>query len=423
MLDPKQLRENPEEIAASLATRGVDFPINDFKVLEAKRKVLQIEEEQLQQQRNEGSKAVGIAKAQGKPCEALLEQVAHLGSQIKAVALDLVAVQGALQAIYDHLPNLPEDSVPLGRSEADNVVIRSWGSVPAFDFEVLDHVALGAARGSLDFEAGAKLSGARFVVMRGLLARLHRALAQFMLDLHTTEHGYEECYVPYLVSGQSLYGTGQLPKFAEDLFALQDSDLWLIPTSEVSLTNLVRDQIVQPEQLPLKWACHSPCFRKEAGSYGKDMRGMIRQHQFDKVELVQVVHPDQSEAALEAMLIHAQTVLERLELPYRVLSLCRGDLGIAAAKTYDLEVWLPSQKSYREISSCSNTRDFQARRLQARFMDPKTHKPRLVHTLNGSGVAVGHALVAVLENYQCADGRITVPSVLRPYMGGLAVID
>ncbi len=420
MLDPKYLRDNLEEVSNRLSSRGFQYDWTSLEALEAKRKVLQIEAEQLQQERNQRSKEIGQAKAKGESAEALLAQVATLGDRLKAAEESLVGVQQALHNAYAHMPNLPHTSVPEGKNEHDNVEVQRWGEPKVFDFEALDHTLLGGSQ--IDLGLAAKLSGSRFAVLKGSIARLHRALAQFMIDTHVQEHGYEEVYVPYLVSGDALYGTGQLPKFADDLFEIKDSHLWLIPTSEVALTNLVRDQILKLEHLPLKYVCHSPCFRKEAGSYGKDMGGMFRQHQFDKVELVQIVHPDHSYEALEAMVQHAQSILQKLALPHRVVALCKGDLGFSAAKTYDLEVWLPGQNRYREISSCSNTESFQARRMQARVMDPKAGKMQPVHTLNGSGVAVGRALIAVLENYQNAKGQVVVPEALRPYMGGMEIL-
>lgn len=422
MLDPKELRENIESIASRLATRGFALNIEQFKTLEQSRKACQTRAEQLQEQRNSCSKAIGMAKAKADAATAehLLKQVAALGDDLKAAQMELESIQNQLQVFYDQIPNLPDPTVPIGQSEANNLEIRHFSKPPIFDFEVRDHVILGDRY--LDLESATKLSGSRFVVLKGPLARLHRALAQFMLDLHCAEHGYEEVYVPYLVSKSSLYGTGQFPKMADDLFWLQDSDLALIPTSEVPLSNLARERILKSEALPLKFVCHSPCFRKEAGSYGKEMRGMFRQHQFDKVEMVQIVHPDRSAEALEQMVEHAENILKKLELPYRVVALCTGDMSFSAAQTYDLEVWLPSQGRYREISSCSNTRSFQARRLQARFFDKVTQKNQLLHILNGSGIAVGRALIAVMENYQNANGSIKVPEVLKPYMGGLSLI-
>ncbi len=420
MLDPKLFRENLEFIRAQLAKRGVVLDVEKLQRLETKRKALQIETQKLQEERNQRSKSIGKAKAAGQEIEPLLADVARLGDVLKSTEEALEQIQNELQAIYAMLPNIPHDSVPEGKNEEDNVEIRRWGVPTEFSFVPQDHVSLGGA--SLDFEAATKLSGARFVVLHDKLARLHRALAQFMLDLHIKEHGYQEVYVPYLVSEHCLYGTGQLPKLAEDQFALKEGNLWLIPTSEVAVTNLVREQIVEAEHLPLRYVCYSPCFRKEAGTYGKDMRGMLRQHQFDKVEMVQLVDPQDSYEALESMIRHAEAVLQKLKLPYRVVTLCTGDLGFCAAKTYDLEVWLPGQNRYREISSCSNTEDFQARRMQARFRHPVTHTPQYLHTLNGSGLAVGRTLIAVMENYQDAEGRIHVPEVLLPYMSGATII-
>ncbi len=420
MLDPKILRENPEAVARQLATRGFVLEVDALKALEAKRKNLQIETEKLQNERNQQSKKIGQLKSLGQPVDDLMRLVAGLGEKLKAAETDLSAIQHALKSIVEIIPNIPHASVPIGKDETENVEVRRWGQIPAFNFEVKDHVSLGGQ--GLDFDAATRISGTRFVVLHDKFARLHRALAQFMLDLHTETHGYQEMYVPYLAAGHSLYGTGQFPKLADDMFAIKDTDFWLIPTSEVAVTNIVREQIMDARQLPLKYVCHSPCFRKEAGSYGKDMRGMLRQHQFDKVEILQFVRPEESYAVLEEMVTHAEAVLQKLKLPYRVVSLCTGDIGFQSAKTYDLEVWLPGQNQYREISSCSNTEAFQARRMQARFRNPETHKPEFLHTLNGSGVAVGRTLIAVMENYQDAEGRIHVPEVLLPYMGGITMI-
>ena len=425
MLDAKRLRTELHEIAARLKTRGFEVPVEQIHALEAQRKALQVETETLQAERNRSAKAIGKAKAQGEDIQPLLDAVADLGEKLDAAKAKLQEIQAALNAIYATLPNVPHESVPVGADEQDNVEVRRWGTPPEFDFEVKDHVDLLVARGWYDNEAAVKIAQSRFAVLKGPLARLQRALIQFMLDVHTAEHGYEEVYVPYLVNGDSLYGTGQLPKFEEDLFKIanrteaEDSrELYLIPTAEVPVTNLVRDEIVPLEALPIKRTAHTPCFRAEAGSSGRDIRGLIRQHQFEKVELVIVAHPDQSYDLLEQLTAHAETILQKLALPYRVMSLCTGDLGFSAAKTYDLEVWLPGQQAYREISSCSNFEDFQARRLKARFRD-ENGKPQLVHTLNGSGLAVGRTLVAIVENYQNGDGTITVPEVLRPYMGGI----
>ena len=421
MLDPGLLRGQLTATAAQLQRRGYTLDTAAFESLEAERKQLQTETQELQAERNSRSKGIGQAKARGEDIQPLLDEVAGLGEKLKANEQALADVQSRISAIALGIPNLPDDSVPDGADESANVEQSRWGEPRAFDFEVRDHVELGERHGWLDAETGAKLSGARFTVMRGQLARLHRALAQFMLDLQTGEHGYLECNVPLLVNSESMQGTGQLPKFAEDLFATQvgDTQRYLIPTAEVPLANLLRDEIVEAEQLPLRLAAHTPCFRAEAGSYGRDVRGMIRQHQFEKVELVQMTRPDQSMAALEELVGHAEAVLQKLGLPYRKMLLCTGDMGFGAAKTYDLEVWLPSQKTYREISSCSNCTDFQARRMQARWRNPDTGKPELLHTLNGSGLAVGRCLIAVMENNQNEDGSITVPEALRPYMGGL----
>ena len=424
MLDPHLLRTQPAELAARLkATRGVDLPVAYIEQLEAERKRIQVRTQELQNLRNTRSKAIGQAKARGEDVAALLAEVASFGDELKASEVELDRIRGELESIALGIPNLPHESVPLGDDEAHNAEQHRWGTPRTFDFAVKDHVELGARKGWLDGDTAAKLSGARFTVLRGELARLHRALAQFMLDLHTNEHGYEETNVPLMVNAESMRGTGQLPKFEEDLFAtmVHGDDThrrYLIPTSEVPLTNIVRDEIVDDARLPLRMTAHSMCFRAEAGSHGRDTRGMIRQHQFEKVELVSIARPDESYAEHERMTRCAEVVLEKLELPYRRMLLCTGDMGFGATKTFDLEVWLPSQDTYREISSCSNCEAFQARRMQARWKNPATGKPEPVHTLNGSGVAVGRALIAVMENYQNADGTITVPSVLRPYMGG-----
>ncbi len=424
MLDSKLVRTQTEEVAARLATRGYVLDVSLVESLEARRKAVQTRTETLQAERNARSKGIGQAKARGEDIAPLLAEVDRMGSELEEAKRELDLVQGELDALLLGLPNLPDASVPVGKDEDDNVEVRRWGTPREFDFEIKDHVALGETHGWLDLETAARFSGARFAVMRGPIARLHRALAQFMLNLHTGEHGYEETYTPYLVQAETLQGTGQLPKFEEDLFKIDregESDLYLIPTAEVTLTNLVAGQILDAKRLPLKFTAHTPCFRSEAGASGRDTRGMIRQHQFDKVEMVHIVEPSTSFQALEELTGHAETVLQRLELPYRVLSLCTGDMGFGATKTYDLEVWVPSQGKYREISSCSNCGDFQARRMQARYRNAEG-KPELVHTLNGSGLAVGRTLVAVLENYQQADGSIRVPDVLKPYMGGLEVI-
>jgi len=423
MLDPRLLRTELAEVATGLARRGLALDTARIEALEARRKALQIEVQELQNLRNTRSKAIGKAKAAGEDVAALMAEVAAVGDRLKALDAELGALQEALRDISLGLPNLPDASVPDGADEASNREERIWGEPTRFAFEPKDHVDLGVPAGWMDFDAAAKIAAARFVVLSGSLARLHRALTQFMLDVHTSEHGYTEVYVPYLVNAESLYGTGQLPKFEADLFKTPgERDFYLIPTAEVPVTNLVRDVIIESDNMPRKWVAHTPCFRSEAGSHGKDTRGMIRQHQFEKVELVQAVHPDQSFAALEQLTGHAEAILQRLELPYRVVTLCAGDLGFSATKTYDLEVWLPGQQRYREISSCSNFGDFQARRLQARWRNPETGKPELLHTLNGSGLAVGRTLVAVMENYQQADGSIRVPEVLRGYLGGRAVL-
>jgi seryl-tRNA synthetase len=407
----------------SLARRGFTLDTDALTKLEAQRKAIQVETQELQNERNTRSKSIGKAKAAGEDIAPLLAEVSTLGDRLKEGQDKLNIVQEALQDILMGIPNLPHESVPDGKNEDDNVEIRRWGEPAQFDFEPKDHVDLGARDQNMDFEAAVKISGARFVVLRKSLARLHRALIQFMLDTHTSEHGYDEHYVPYLVNADSLRGTGQLPKFEEELFATAgESSLYLIPTAEVPVTNMARGEIIEAEQLPVKWVAHTPCFRSEAGSYGKDVRGLIRQHQFEKVELVQLVKPEDSVAAHEALTQHAETILQRLGLPYRVVNLCSGDIGFSATKTYDLEVWLPGQGKFREISSCSNFADFQARRMQARWRNPETGKPELLHTLNGSGLAVGRTLVAIMENYQDKDGNIRVPEILLPYMGGVEVI-
>lgn len=424
MLDPKLLRGDLDTLAQRLATRGYSLDSEALGSLESRRRELQTETERLQNERNTRSKAIGKAKAAGEDIQPLLDEVSDLGERLDAAKVALAEVQGQWEDIAAGIPNLPHASVPEGASEDDNVEVSRWGNPGEYAFEVKDHVDLGAKKGDLDFEVAAKLTGARFAVMRGPIARLHRALTQFMLDKQTLEHGYEECYVPYMVNRDSLYGTGQLPKFGEDLFKLDDErEFHLIPTAEVPLTNLLRGEIVDAGALPLKLTAHTPCFRSEAGSHGRDTRGMIRQHQFDKVEMVQLVDPAKSYEALEEMRGHAEAILQALELPYRVVTLCTGDMGFSAAKTYDLEVWLPSQDTYREISSVSNCEDFQARRLQARFRAKGEKKPQLLHTLNGSGLAVGRCLIAVMENHQNEDGSITVPEVLRPYMGGVERIN
>ena len=423
MLDTKLLRNDLEAVAANLARRGYEFDIAAFRELEERRKALQVRTEELRNERNTRSKSIGKAKAAGEDIEPLKAQVAQLGQDLGEAEQGLESVQDEMQGWLLSMPNLLDDSVPDGRDEDDNEEIRRWGEPRVLDFEARDHVDLGEGLGGLDFEAAARLTGARFAVMTGGVARLHRALTQFMLDLHVNEHGYEEAYVPYIVNRDSLTGTGQLPKFGEDLFHLDDDRDWhLIPTAEVPLTNLAREGILEADQLPRRYVAHTPCFRSEAGSYGKDTRGMIRQHQFDKVELVHMVRPEESWQALEDLTSHAEKVLQHLELPYRVVNLCSGDIGFGASKTYDLEVWLPGQQRYREISSCSNCQAFQARRMKARWRNPETGKPEPIHTLNGSGLATGRALVAVLENYQQADGSVVVPEVLRPYMGGIEML-
>jgi seryl-tRNA synthetase len=419
MLDPKLIRNQLADTAAQLQRRGFTLDIEKIEQLETQRKDIQVRTEKLQAERNSSSKSIGKAKAAGEDIQPLLDQVAGLGEQLDAAKQELDAVQNQLNDFLMGIPNIPHDSVPTGTDETQNTEIRRWGEPAGFDFDVKDHVDLGEALGGMDFQSAAKLSGSRFAVLRGPLARLHRALIQFMLETHTQEHGYQECYVPYLVNADSLRGTGQLPKFEEDLFATRGEDpLYLIPTAEVPLTNLARGVILDADQLPLRLTAHTPCFRSEAGSYGKDTRGLIRQHQFEKVEMVQLVAAQDSWQALEELTGHAERVLQRLELPYRVVTLCTGDIGFSAAKTYDLEVWLPGQQAYREISSCSNFGDFQARRMQARYRNPETGKPELVHTINGSGLAVGRTLVAVMENYQQADGSIWIPEALQPYLGG-----
>lgn len=425
MLDSKLLRSNLQDVADRLASRGFVLDVARIEALEEQRKTVQTRTEALQAERNARSKSIGQAKARGEDIAPLMADVERMATELSAGKVELDAIQTELDSILLGLPNLPHESVPLGEDEDGNVEVRRWGTPTTFDFEVKDHVALGEKFGWLDFETAAKLSGARFALLRGPIARLHRALAQFMINLHVNEHGYEEAYTPYLVQAPALQGTGQLPKFEEDLFKIAregEADLYLIPTAEVSLTNIVAGEIVDAKSLPIKFVAHTPCFRSEAGASGRDTRGMIRQHQFDKVEMVQIVEPSTSMEALEGLTANAEKVLQLLELPYRTLALCTGDMGFSAVKTYDLEVWIPSQDKYREISSCSNCGDFQARRMQARFRNPETGKPELVHTLNGSGLAVGRTLVAVLENYQQADGSIRVPEVLKPYMGGLEVI-
>lgn len=425
MLDPKQIRAQLQDVAERLATRGFSLDVPRIESLEERRKAVQTRTEQLQAERNARSKSIGQAKAKGEDVAPLMADVDRMATELNAGKAELDEIQGELDSILLAIPNLPDATVPVGGGEDENVEIRRWGTPRQFDFEIKDHVALGELSGGLDFETAAKLSGARFSVLRGPIARLHRALAQFMINLHTANHGYEETYIPYMVQAPAMQGTGQLPKFEEDLFKITregEADFYLIPTSEVPLTNLAAGQILEAKELPKKFVAHGPCFRSEAGASGRDTRGMIRQHQFDKVEMVQVVEPVKSMEALEEMTACAERVLQALELPYRVLVLCTGDMGFSASKTFDLEVWVPSQDKYREISSCSNCGDFQARRMQARWRNPETGKPELVHTLNGSGLAVGRTLVAVLENYQQADGSVRVPEVLKPYMGGIDII-
>lgn len=429
MLDPNLLRTELDAVAEKLARRGFTLDVEKLRELEERRKVLQVETETLQADRNSRSKTIGAAKARGEDIEPLRLEVNQLGEKLDSAKAELDKLQQEIRDIALSIPNIPDDQVPDGKDDSDNVEVARWGEPRQYDFEVKDHVSLGELSGGLDFPAAVKLTGARFVVMKGQIARMHRALAQFMLDLHTEQHGYQELYVPYLVNHDTLYGTGQLPKFGEDLFHTKpleeeaDSSTYaLIPTAEVPVTNLVRDEILDEDSLPMKMTAHTPCFRSEAGSYGRDTRGLIRMHQFDKVELVQIVHPEKSMDALEELTGHAEKVLQLLNLPYRKVILCTGDIGFGSRKTYDLEVWLPAQNTYREISSCSNMWDFQARRMQARFRGKSDKKTQLVHTLNGSGLAVGRTLVAILENYQLADGRIEVPEVLRPYMKGLEFI-
>ena len=427
MLDIQLLRKDIDTVARRLKTRGFELDTETFNALEAQRKAIQVKTEELQSQRNKLSKEIGVRKAQKLDASDVMAQVAGIGDELKASAEQLDSIQLQMRTLLLNLPNLPHESVPVGADETDNQEVARWGETPKFDFEVKDHVALGENLGLLDFDMASKLAGSRFSFMRGGLARLHRALAQFMLDTHTTQHGYTECYTPYMANADSLYGTGQLPKFKEDMFWVtkggdeESRELYLISTSEITLTNTVRDMILDADQLPLKLTAQTPCFRSEAGSAGRDTRGMIRQHQFEKVEMVQIVHPEKSYETLEEMRGHAEKILQMLELPYRVVALCTGDIGFGAAKTYDLEVWVPSQNTYREISSVSNCEAFQAQRMQARFKNSRNEsgKPELVHTLNGSGLAVGRTLVALLENHQQADGSIRIPAALQPYMGGL----
>jgi len=423
MLDQKLLRNTPQEVADKLVKKGFELDLAKLNDLEESRKQLQVDTENLQSERNSKSKEIGKLKAQGQDTTAIMAAVSSFGAQLDDKKGQLKLVQDDLNAMLMAIPNIPHDSVPLGADEDDNQEVLVWGEKPTFDFSVKDHVDLGEALGGLDFGAAIKITGARFMVLKGPLARLHRALIQFMLNSHIQDHGYEEVYVPYLVNAESLRGTGQLPKFEEDLFKVPgERDLYLIPTAEVPVTNLVRDEIIDASQLPLRFTCHTPCFRSEAGSHGRDTRGLVRQHQFEKVEMVQMVKPADSTAALEELTGHAEAILKSLGLAYRKVILCGGDLGFSAVKTYDLEVWLPGQDKYREISSCSNMGDFQARRMQARWRNPETGKPELLHTLNGSGLAVGRTLLAILENYQQEDGSIVVPEALAPYMGGMTVL-
>lgn len=423
MLDPQLLRENPYLVAEKLALRDFNFDAARYAQLEEQRKAIQIATQNLQNERNQRSKAIGIAKAQGEDITAMREAVNALAAQLDTTKAELDNVLQQMEAIQLSLPNITHPSVPIGKDESENKEIRRWGAVRQFDFQPKAHDELGETLGLLDFGLGVKITGSRFVVMKGEIARLHRALIQFMLDIHTREHGYQEVNVPYIVNADSLIGTGQLPKFENDLFKLTgDQGYYLTSTAEIPVTNIVRDTILSPQNLPVRYVCHSPCFRSEAGSYGKDTKGMIRQHQFEKVELVWITSPDTSYDALEQLTAHAETILQRLQLPYRVLSLCTGDTGASSAKTYDLEVWLPSQNTYREISSCSNMESFQARRMKTRYKDPETQEMCLVHTLNGSGLAVGRTLLAIMENYQDKEGNITIPVALQPYMGGITLI-
>ncbi len=422
MLDPHLLRTNLDFVINGLSKRGYKLDTEVITELEARRKQAQITTQELQQERNARSKEIGKVKAQGGDVESLLKQVGDLGDRLKASEAELEQVQEELNYILMSTPNIPHASVPDGAAETDNKEIRKWGGLPKFDFDPKDHVDLGEALGLIDFETATRITAPRFVVMSGAIARLHRALIQFMLDVHTQEHGYTEVNVPYMVNAESMRGTGQLPKFEEDLFSIPQQGFYLIPTAEVPVTNLARDQIIPSEKMPLKYVCHTPCFRSEAGSYGKDTRGMIRQHQFEKVELVQLVKPQDSYQALEELTGHAEAILQKLELPYRVVALCSADLGFSSAKTYDLEVWLPGQQKYREISSCSNFEDFQARRMKARWRNPETGKPELLHTLNGSGLAVGRTLIAIMENYQNKDGTIRIPAALKKYINEFDII-
>ncbi|NOR71997.1 MAG: serine--tRNA ligase [Methylomarinum sp.] len=423
MLDPHLFRSDLDEVKRQLDRRAYAFDTTAYEELESKRKVVQIKTQELQNEKNKSAKSIGQAKAKGEDIQPLLDQVQHLGDQLKEAEAELSDIQAEMIALMEAIPNILDEVVPVGKSEDDNVELARWGDVPEFSFEPKDHVDLGESKG-LDFELAAKITSARFAVLKGPLARLQRAIIQLMLDTHTEEHGYSETYVPFLVNADSLYGTGQLPKFEADLFkASEDPALYLIPTAEVPVTNMVRDVIVDAKEMPLKFVCHTPCFRSEAGAYGRDVRGMIRQHQFEKVELVQIVTAEQSAQAHEELTNHAENILKKLNLPYRKVLLCAGDTGFSSSKTYDLEVWLPGQGKYREISSCSNFKDFQARRMQARWRNPETGKPELVHTINGSGLAAGRTLIAVMENYQDEQGRIHIPEALKPYMGGVEIIE
>jgi seryl-tRNA synthetase len=423
MLDPHLLRSDPDAIATALAKRRFEFDLPRYHALEGRRKQLQVEAQDLQSQRNQRSKEIGAAKGRGEEVSHLMATVTDIADRLKSAEVALQVLQEEFESFLLGIPNIPHESVPIGQDEHANVEVRRWGEPRKFDFVPRDHVDIGQLHGAMDFEAGATIASGRFVVLSGAFARLQRALIQFMLDIHTEQHGYREVYVPFLVNAESMRGTGQLPKFKEDLFEIPQQGFFLIPTAEVPVTNLARDKIYAADELPLRFVCHSPCFRSEAGSYGRDTRGMIRQHQFEKVELVQLVAPQDSYRHLEALTAHAETILQKLELPYRTMALSTGDMGFSAAKTYDLEVWLPSQNTYREISSCSNFGDFQARRLKARWRNPQTGKPELLHTLNGSGLAVGRTLIALLENRQDAEGNIDIPAVLQPYLGGLTRLE
>ena len=422
MLDPQLLRNDLAQVEKALRIRGFELDVSSIEALESERKAIQVETQSLQSERNSRSKNIGKAKAAGDDVQPLLDEVASLGDELKSAEAKLEAVQEKLNVILHAIPNIPHKSVSAGKTEEDNEEVRRWGEPPKFDFEAKDHVDLGEALGLLDFETATTIASSRFVVMKAGIAKLHRALIQFMIDIHTQEHGYTEVNVPYLVNPDSLFGTGQLPKFSEDQFHIEKQDLYLIPTAEVPVTNMFKDKIISADELPVKYVCHTPCFRSEAGSYGKDTRGMIRQHQFEKVEMVQIVRPEHSYQALEELTVHAENLLQKLGLPYRVVILCGGDIGNSAALTYDLEVWLPGQSKYREISSCSNFESYQARRMKARWRNPDLNKPELVHTLNGSGLAIGRTLVAIMENYQDKDGNVHVPEALHPYMSGLTVI-